>query len=85
MMKLTENMAPEHRDIMRKYSHLLDMTSRGWIRLEEFLASNIPFHGRDGLQYDFFGLVGSHRTDRPHFLVTPDLTILDPLIVLPRL
>jgi hypothetical protein len=55
MMKLTENMAPEHRDIMRKYSHLLDMTSRGWIRLEEFLASNIPFHGRDGLQYDFFG------------------------------
>ena len=85
MMKLTEHMSPEHRDMMRQYSHLLDMTSRGWIRLEEFLASNIPFHGRTGLQYDFFGKVGCHRTDRPHFLVTPDLNILDPLIVLPRL
>lgn len=87
LMKITANMEPEHRQIIRRDNRLalLDVTSRGWIRVEQYMASNIPFCGKQIGQYDFFQAIGSHRTDRPHFLVMNTLKMVDPLPTLPRL
>ena len=61
---LTENMAPKHRPLAGgRNSHLLDVTSRAWLRMEQYVASNMPFCGKQVGQFDFFSHVGGYRTD----------------------
>ena len=82
---LTKNMAPEHRRLVGEHSHLLDVTSRAWLRMEQYVASNVPFCGKQIGQFDFFSAVGGHRTDRPHFIVSPRTYMVAPLPCLPPL
>ena len=50
--------------IFSRYASLAEYMSRGWCRLEVFMAANsrLPEHG-----YNYFARMAVARTDRPHF------------------
>lgn len=47
---------------------MLQLFSRAWIRLEEFLGSNVPLD-QEGT-FNYFRRTNNHRTDRPHLFCT---------------